>query len=181
MGLKDFFKRKKTSDEPDILKDLILSKLKKGYFLEYDMKTWEVTSESRYDWGDNDVTKEWQLVTSDDTIFLELESDDDEYWSISRKIPIGKIGKKIIDHIMENEDPPDQLDFEGETFYLDESGGGRFFRDASDTGQEFLKWDFVDETGDTYISIEQWGEKAFEASIGKKVEEYQFTNILPGN
>ena len=44
MGLKDIFRQKKESPEIDPIRDLVLSKLKVGYFVDYDLKTWEVTA-----------------------------------------------------------------------------------------------------------------------------------------
>ncbi|MBW2366658.1 MAG: DUF4178 domain-containing protein, partial [Deltaproteobacteria bacterium] len=76
MGLKDFFKKKQPSDLK--ITDLTLSDLKMGYMVDYDLKTWQVTAHNTYDWGDGDLTLEWQLKSHDDTIYLELESDDEE-------------------------------------------------------------------------------------------------------
>ena len=44
-----------------------------------------------------------------------------------------------------------------------------------------LRWSYEDEEGEVYLGIEQWGEWDFDATVGKPVEEYQFTNILPGS
>lgn len=179
MGWKDIF-RKKKDRVFDPLTDIALSKLKVGYFLDYDMKTWSVEAYNRYDWGSGDTTYEWQLTSHDETIYLEREPDDEDSWNVSRKIPLGKLGSEIKEHIVEHEDPPDQILFEGTTFYLDEMGGGHFYRDGKDPGRELLKWDYMDDSGKKYLSIEQWGEEDLEASIGYPVEEYQFENILPG-
>ena len=76
MGWLDFFKKKKAA-EPDPLKDLNLSNLKVGYLLDYDMQTWQVEAYHYYDWGNGDITHEWQLKSHDDTIYLQRESDDE--------------------------------------------------------------------------------------------------------
>ena len=180
MGFMDFFKRKKDGG-PDVLRDLVLRNIRKGYLLDYDMKTWQVETENHYDWGHGDITKEWKLVAADDAIFLELESDDDDEWCISRKIPVRALGEKLPEYIVEHDDPPETITYKGETYYLEESGGGHYYKDKSGVGEELLKWDFIDESGKAFISIERWGETDFEAAAGKVVEEYQFTNILPGS
>jgi hypothetical protein len=179
MGLKDIF-RKNKERESDPLIDIPLSKLKAGYFVDYDMKSWSVEAYNRYDWGSGDITHEWQLTSHDETIYLEREPDDEDSWNVARKIPIGKLDPGIKEHVLEHEDPPDQILFEGTTFYLDEMGGGHCYQDGEGSGRELLKWDYMDDSGKKYLSIEQWGEKDFEASIGYPVEEYQFENILPG-
>ncbi len=182
MGWKDFFglgKKKARKEEPDLIGDLSLAKLKKGWFVDFDDKSWQVEAYNYYNWGSRDITHEWQLKSHDETIYLGKESDDEVHWSISRKIPIGSLGPGITKHIIENEDPPDQIVFEGNTFYLEESGGGYFFKDGKEPRKELLSWDYSDDPGENFLSIEQWGEEDFEASAGESVEEYRFTNILP--
>ncbi|MBW2062847.1 MAG: DUF4178 domain-containing protein [Deltaproteobacteria bacterium] len=178
MGFKDLFK-KKQPPKPDPLKDLTLSNLKKGYFVDYDLKTWEVTAANYYDFGQGDVTREWQLKNEEETVYLEMESDDEEFWSLNRKIPFGRLGPGLKDHILEHEDPPEEIVFDSVTFYLDETGGGHYFKDEQGPGQEFIRWSYRDDSGKKLLDIEQWGETDFEASVGERVEEYQFTNILP--
>ncbi len=46
---------------------------------------------------------------------------------------------------------------------------------------ELLCWDYYDLSEEKTLTIEQWGEEKFEAAVGIYVEEYQFTNILPGS
>ena len=182
MDWKKWFSKGKKKG-PDPIRDICLSKMEVGWFVDYDLKTWEVTGRHHYDWGEGDLTYEWQLRSADDLIYLEMETDDETFWSISRKVPLARIDAGIGDHILAHGDPPEEITVEGETFYLDESGGGHFHKrddgNGDTEGKPFLKWDYINEAEDRQISIEQWGEKAFEASMGEQVEEYQFTNILP--
>ncbi|MFK5954081.1 MAG: DUF4178 domain-containing protein [Desulfobacterium sp.] len=179
MGLMDFFKKKKENKEPDPLSGLTLDTLKKGYYLDYDMKTWEVLASNTYDWGDNDITYEWQLQCHDDTFFLEMENDDDMLWSLSRKVALRKLDPGIITQLKNGEDAPDTLPFEGKLFYLEATGGGHFHADGAEEGREMIQWCYEDDDGTRFLTIEQWGETDFELSLGKKVEEYQFSDILP--
>lgn len=178
-GLKRLFGQKKEETGPDPLSQMTLRNLQKGYFLDYDMKTWEVTAYNYYEWGRDDITHEWQLKSHDETIYLERETDDEDVWAISRKIPVGRVGHDIIRQIVETDDPPDTIAFEGTTFYLEESGAGHFYKEGQGQGQGFVVWDYVDDSGKQLLSIEQWGEEEFEAALGEPVEEYQFSNILP--
>ncbi|OQY11388.1 MAG: hypothetical protein B6I31_04975, partial [Desulfobacteraceae bacterium 4572_19] len=126
MGLLNFFKKKEgIKDDP--ISDITLEKLKIGWMLDYDMKTWEVKSCSCYDWGSGDITYEWQLVCYNDTIYLEREPDDEDYWCISRKIPIAKIDKELKQYILQNNDPPDEIKYENRQYYQEEMGGGHFY------------------------------------------------------
>ncbi|MGR3220174.1 MAG: DUF4178 domain-containing protein [Candidatus Anammoxibacter sp.] len=176
MGLFDKLKRKK--DEPNI--DITLSNLKVGYILDYDLKTWEVTEYNKYDWGDDVYSYEWELTTSGEVLYLEREDEDDEVeWTMVKRIPIRTIDSGLGKYIQEHEDPPEELKYEGTTYYLDDNGGGYFCKGGGKEGAEFLFWDFVDKSEDLILSVEQWSEERFEAVVGKYVEEYEFTNILP--
>lgn len=179
MGWKDFFKKEKEAAVESVT-HLSLAGLKTGYMVDYDMKSWEVAASHTYDWGEGDATFEWQLKSHDDTIYLERSPGDEDNWSISRKIPIGRVGAGIREHIKTHGDGPDQIEFEGTTYYLEEFGGGHFKEGGQGPGKEVLKWDYTDDSGKKYLTIEQWSENDFEAAVGMPVEEYQFTDILPG-
>lgn len=184
MGWKEIFgfgSKKEDEEAPvaDPLKDLTLANLQPGFFVDYDLKTWEVTAYNYYDWGHGDTTHEWQLKSHDETLYLQKESDDEDEWSVSRPIPFERLGPKIGEYIQENDDPPDEVVYDKTTYFLDTFGGGYFYRDGQGQGQEFLAWDYADESGERYLTVEQWGDEEFEASEGWPVESYQFTNILP--
>lgn len=179
MGWKDFFKKKDNALPHDVT-NLSLADLRPGFMVDYDMTSWQVTAFHTYDWGGEDRTYEWQLKSHDDIIYLEREPGDEDYWSISRKVPIGKIGTSIVEHIKTHGDPPDEIRVDDTPYYLEEAGGGHFLENGKEPGKELLKWDLADDSGKHFLSIEQWSETDFEAAIGAPVEEYQFTNILPG-
>jgi len=177
MGIRDFFKKKTESDP---LVDVRLDGMKAGYMVDYDMKMWEVSAAHHYDWGDSLITREWQLKGSDETVYLSMEYDDEASWSLSRKIQLDRLGPNVRKSLMETGDPPDQIELDGVSYGLEEMAGGHFYENGQEPGREMLSWDFQDQTGRRFLSIEQWSENDFEASIGEPVEEYQFSNILPG-
>ncbi len=179
MGWKDIFGKKKKKDDSVRLDDLVLSNLKVGWFLDYDMKTWEVEAYNYYDWGGGSITKEWLLKSTDDSIYLARDDDDEVEWSVNRQIKVQRLGPGIIEHIAKHDDPPGEITYEGTVYYLEEGSGGHFHKGGTGPGQKFLSWDFEDDAGTKFLAIEQWGEKDFEASTGISVEEWQFDNILP--
>ncbi|RMF61500.1 MAG: DUF4178 domain-containing protein [Calditrichaeota bacterium] len=181
MGLMDFLKGKKNGEEFDPLKDLELSKLKVGYYVDYDLKTWVVTAYHRYDYGEGYWGEEWELTSGREKIYLGREEDDEVEWTVSKKLPIGAIEGDVTRHIIEHEDPPNQITVKGKVYYLDESGPAYFYEGGKGEPVGFIYWDFIDEEDESFVTIEQWGESEFEASEGYYVEEYQFTNILPGS
>jgi hypothetical protein len=181
MGILDWFKSKDARPSgPDPLHDLTLEKMRPGYLVDYEMKTWRVTAVHHYEWGDDDQTLEWQLQSDTETRYLELEGDDEPEWSLSRKIPFGALDSGLGDYIRRNENPPDQLAYDGVTYFLSETAAGHFFKNRQGEGEPLLRWGYEDSSGDRYLGIEQWGDEDFEASLGGPVQEYQFANILPG-
>jgi len=179
MGVKDWFKKKQKDDGIDPLTGLTLSHLKIGYYVDYDLKTWEVTAFNTYDWGSGDYTHEWQLTSSGDLLYLEKDMDDEEFWSISRKISFRDLGPGIAEHIKVHDDPPETLKYQGITYFLEEMAGGHFYQNGTGQGFPLLTWNYEDEDGSHFLTIEQWGDDDFAAALGEPVESYQFTNILP--
>ena len=180
MGLFDIFKNKNEEDDFDPLQDLELDKLKVGFYPVYDRKTWQVTAYNRYDFGDCEFKDEWELTSSSEKRYLERLEDDEVEWTLSKKIPIGKIDGNVSRHIIDHDDPPNQITVSGKTFYLDESGAVYMLPNGKGPRKEMIYWEFIDDDDENFVTIEQWGEKDFEAAEGFYVEEYQFSNILPG-
>ena len=84
----DFFKKKKKEEEFRI-EDLVLSKLKTGFMVDYDMQTYVVAGYNKYQWNEGGVTDEWELKSGDETWFLERTQEDGEVeWSLCRKLPL---------------------------------------------------------------------------------------------
>ena len=176
--------------------DLSLTDLKKGYLVDYDLKTWQVISHNRYDF-DGDQAHEWELFSGDERCYLGAEKDDEYVWSVSRKIAFSALGPEVKDHLLQHDDPPQAIVYDGTRYSLEESGAGYFFPDSRKrddkssqeeitfptasrvAGDELIYWDYTDETGEKLLTIEQWGETEFEASVGKTVQAYEFRNILP--
>ena len=180
MGLRDIFRQKKKDPEIDPLHDLILSKLKVGYFLDYDHKTWEVTAYNLYGYGDGDSSEEWELTSGREKCYLERSDEDEVEWILGKKIPIGSLSGGVRQYIIQHDDPPEQVVLKEKIYYLDTSGAGYMSPGGKEPRQEFVYWGFVDEEDENCLTIEQWSETEFELTSGHYVEEYQFTDILPG-
>lgn len=178
MGLFDLFKKK--PQELDLTKDLVLSKMDVGYFVDFELESYEVVAKHYYDLGDEGHLDEWVLNSGKTTYYLERYEDDEVSWSLSQKIPIGAIDSDVRAHIMQHDDPPNRLTYKGDTYYLDGSDAGYFYENGRKPAYEFITWTFVDEADERLLTVEQWDEDAFEAAAGRYVEEYQFTHILPG-
>ena len=87
----DFFKKKKKEEEFRI-EDLVLSKLKTGFMVDYDMKTYIVAAYNKYQWDEGGVTDEWELKSGNEIWYLERTEEDGEVeWSLCRKLAISEL------------------------------------------------------------------------------------------
>ncbi|MEM8963344.1 MAG: DUF4178 domain-containing protein [Acidobacteriota bacterium] len=181
MGFFDLFKKKgdqATDDDFDPV-DLRLENLRPGWLVDYDMQTWTVSAKHRYDF-DGDVVDEWELVAGRTRRYLGRTEGDGVDWTWSKKIPVGMLGAGILDHVQRQGDPPSEINHQDKPYYLDMTSAGHFHEHGGDAGKPLIQWDFVDEDDEAYVTLEQWGETEFEAASGVYVEDWQFTNILPG-
>ena len=102
-----FFKNKKKElqKEEFRLEDLVLSKLKVGFLVDYDLKTYRVSACNKYQWNEGGVSDEWELTSGSESFFLERsEEDGDVEWSFCHKLPISKLEGDIADEIERNEE-----------------------------------------------------------------------------
>ncbi|MGB3618277.1 MAG: DUF4178 domain-containing protein [Catalinimonas sp.] len=181
MGLFDAFKKKKPEPDYDPT-NLRLQDLRRGFVVEYDLKNWQVSGEYEYDWGNNFFTREFQLDSGDDRCYLHVEEDDELVLTVSRKIGVRALGQDIPEYARKHEHPPERLVYEGVTYFLDEENYG-YYRDtaaAGDNWSELVSWSYYDESEKRTLTIEQWGDRDFEASVGEVVPPYAFSNLLPG-
>ena len=177
MGLFDIFRSKPAEADP--LADLVLGRMKVGFLVDYDLATWTVTAYNRYDF-DGDAVEEWELTEGHRKRYLERSEDDGVHWSLSKKIPVGSIDGDVRRRIIDHDDPPERVSYQGTEYYLDDSAAGHMRPGGDGAPQQLIKWEYLDEEGEKYLTVEQWGENEFAASAGEVVETYQFSNILPG-
>jgi len=178
MNWNPFRKKEAVGEAVDPL-DIALHSLKPGYVLDYDLKTWQVSAQHHYEY-DGDHIDEWELTCADEVVYLECKKDDGVTYTLTRKIRISQIDADIPAYINQNDDPPDEITYNDVAYEADSSSLGRYFKNGQGTGEEFIVWDYFDESETRTLSIEQWSDDQFEASVGEIVEDYQFTNILPG-
>ncbi len=167
------------------LADLRLDSMGPGDLVDYDLKTWEVTGRSVYDY-DGFPAREWQLTCGEEVRFLERSEEDGRVgWTLTRSIAIGDIDEDVTAAIAADEDPPGTLHFEGRRYAASESTAGVQWDLAGDgskdegSAREFVNWSYEAEDG-RVLFVVQWGEQRFSAYEGENVEEYSFTDILPG-
>lgn len=173
-----FFNKKKEEPAYDPT-DMRLTNLKKGFMVDYDLKTWQVTAEYEYDWGGGFISKEYKLDSGSDSLYLHVEDDDELELSLSRKAGIRRFSEDIRAHFADNDEPPVSVTLDGTTYHRTEESMGHF-RDATrEDWSEMISWTYEDDDEEKFVNIERWGEEEFEASYGVYASEYEFSNILP--
>ncbi len=180
MGFLDRFRKQSTELEFDPLKDLVLAKLKIGYLVDYDLRTWQVSDHVRYRFNDGRETEEWEITAERDKRYLEHAPGDGEIWTLARDIAVGVIEGDVRRHILEHDDPPEEIRYKGTVYYLDGSNGGDLLPGGDGPPRQLIQWEFLDQDEERFVSIVQWSESEFTAVSGIFVEDYQFTDILPG-
>ena len=180
MGIMDFFKKDKGPDyDPNNIK---VTDLRAGFILDYDLKSWSVREEYEYDWGNNYFTREFMLDSGDEIVYLHMDDNEEVQLTASKKVKIRAVGEDIPEYIIEHEQPPKKIVYDGKEYYLDRESPGYFSDepDNEDSWTELISWDYYDKNEEYILSIEQWGDKEFAAAHGKVVKEFEISNILPG-
>jgi hypothetical protein len=177
MGLADFFRRKQPKYDSTNIR---VTNLDVGFVFEYDLETWEVQACYEYDWGDNFFTQEFKIFNGTKTLFLSVEEDDEVYLSVCEKIRIRQLGDEIQQSLLNDQKAPVSFHYQGKKYFMDKEAPG-FYNEVAkgDEWVEFISWDYEDESGEFVVSIEQWDEQEFEASAGKRIKEFEISNILP--
>ncbi len=180
MGFLSRFRQKAPeSPEFDPMRDLVIDKLRVGYLVDHDLETWTVTGHQHYRFNDGRTAEEWELTEGRTKRYLERSDADDVSWSLGQSVPIGALGD-VREHMERHEDPPDQIVYQGTSYYLKGSVGGYLRNEGETDEQELILWELLDEDEERFLSIIQWSETEFSAATSIAVADYQFDNILPG-
>lgn len=180
MGFFDLFKNNKDKEEthydPTNIK---ITDLEKGYLLDYDLKTWSIIKMSEYDWGNNYFTREFTIESQREKLFLHIEEDDDLTITMSKELKYRKLAPEVIIHIENHGKPPKQITHENVIYYLSEESPGYYRNVEASDWEELISFSYFDEDEEKCLTIEQWDDNDFEVSYGKKIKNFEISNILP--
>lgn len=180
MGIFDFFKSKNKEESSFDPLNIKVEDLKKGDLFDYDLETWIVKEEFEYDWGNEVFTKELLIEQGGNELTLSIDVEDGLELTIQKAVKIRKLNEYFVDHLKEKQEPLKKIEFEGVNYYLNSKNYG-YYRNVSTNaeGEECISWDFYNDNEDQILSIEQWSEEEFEASVGKVITSRDISNILP--
>ncbi|MEW7292466.1 DUF4178 domain-containing protein [Aquimarina sp. 2304DJ70-9] len=176
MGIFNFFKK----DKPESVVDFTVNDLKKGFILDYFLKTWEVKNVYVYDWGNNSFSREYFLDSGDESLYLYVEDDDELICSIWSKIDILDISPSLIEIINSTDEAPNSISYNSATFVKISSNLGHCMEEGDEEAyDELINWTYQNSDNKELISIDRVGEEEFEVAHGNYVQEFEFSNILP--
>jgi Domain of unknown function (DUF4178) len=179
----NWFKKKKDGQEDENKykydpTNVRLNQLRLGSFFEYDLKTWEVKAAYEYDWGNDNFADEFQIQEGKTTLFLYVEEDGDLYCTFNQKINVHELPEDVVDTAIQKGSPPMRIQYENETYYRQSENVGYQRSQNQTEWSELVSWSYATKGEDKLMTIEQWGEEDFNASIGWVVNEYEFSNIV---
>lgn len=186
MGLFGFGKKKKEEESYNPL-DLKVTDLKEGFLFDFDMESWIVKEAYEYEWGNNFYSKEYKVDNGTQKMFLSVSEEDELEIVMSEKIKVSRIDEDVVDEIKDRERPPKTIHYKGQKFYRESAEEGYFRelkegvdRESADWDR-LISWEYYDEEEESVLTIEQWGDDEFEASLGVCVKEFQISNIIPSS
>jgi hypothetical protein len=175
MGVFDFFKKKE-----EVKLDYNVNELKKGFLVDYFLKTWEVKEVCIYDWGNNFFTREYLIDSGDEKKYLHVEKSDGDFkCSLSVKANLTSIDANIRSSIIDNDEPPKQVTMDGEIYHRTSESVAECFEEGDEESSKLVNWMFMDATESKFISVDRWGEQEIEGAVGEYVKVIEFSNILP--
>lgn len=177
-----FQTRKTVEEQPQFdPTNLTLSNLRTGYLLDYDFKTWEVESINQYDWDFGGSQRETKLadVATGQAVYLHQERD--RLLTVSKRVNIHSIDANLEGEIAQSRRPYNILTYQGISYYKENTHEGKVYssKNKSQTGIQVNVWEYFDGKRQQYIRIAQTSNAQLYCTIGKIVNEIDFTDILP--
>ncbi|MGI2328155.1 DUF4178 domain-containing protein [Planococcus sp. YIM B11945] len=147
-----------------------LRNLRVGDFVSYDLVDYEVTGKIHYD--DHGYTWDaYQLASAGKTLWLSVEMDDE--------LEVGMYEKTRLAGI---EPGAKKITYKDQAYFLEEQGRAYVRgegRSQNVNGQEMSYYEYADEAGESFLSVEDWGGEV-EVSHGFEIEEFE-VSILAGS
>lgn len=112
-----------------------------------------------------------------DKVWIDMEEDDELELAISlRMLKLRELGLTKDDLDEMDDDEEGKFEFEGQTYWLEDSDSAVFYRYSDDKNAEkFYYWDFEAESGDKFIGVEKWSDGSYDVSYSEKIKPAQVT------
>jgi hypothetical protein len=176
----NFFRKKKKDEGPHYdPTNITVHDLRKGFFFDYDLRTWEVIDEFEYDWGNNIFSYEFKVRSGNDTVYMRIENDEEVYLIFTNKILKSHLDDTVWGHFQRYNEGPSRIEYDGETYYREGEYPG-FCRNTEDPDSvEIILWNYLDKDGENVLVVYQWNDQNYDVSVGWIDTDRAISNILP--
>ncbi len=151
-----------------------------GFFLDYDLKTWEIAGEYEFSRTDGNSEKTFKLLNHSERLFLHLWKK--QYTLIShvtRPVNIQMVDENLAPEIIATDAPFEMLTFEDTTFYIENFAEGMMYDlTQKSSGINAMVWNYFDGQHRKILRIERFGRADFRVFVGKYVSPFEFSDIV---
>ncbi|MGV7222480.1 MAG: DUF4178 domain-containing protein [Nitrospinales bacterium] len=140
---------------------------------DFDLK---VVSKHTYRQGESSWY-ELECDRGEDKVWIDMEEDDELELAIClKKLKLRDVAISKEDLVKMDDDEEGQFQYDGITFYYEDSDPAVFYRHSDDKNAEkYYYWDFEADSGDKFIGIEQWSNGDYDVSYSEKIRPSQVT------
>ncbi|HBK80684.1 MAG TPA: hypothetical protein DDZ83_13600 [Nitrospinae bacterium] len=140
---------------------------------EFDLK---VIAKHTYRQGESN----WYELECDkgsENVWIDMEEDDELELAVTlRKLKLRDIGIDKDDLTRMDDDEEGKFEFEGDTYWLEDSDAAVFYRYSDDKNAEnFYYWDFEVESGKKSIGVEKWSNGSYDVGYHEAIKLSQVT------
>ncbi len=162
--------------------DLQPKNLASGFLFDFKLKTWSVENEGQYDWDTQTSERVLTVLNTLDghNAYLYMTYAGQAELFFCYALNLHSVDPTLENEILANQRPYNIITYNGVPFYRERQKEGMFFdltRGAP--GQRMILWEFFDGLRENVLRIEQIGRNHFRTSIGRVIQSYEITDILP--
>ena len=149
-----------------------------GSFLDYELVTWEVVYQTQYDWERKITEIQYQLTNHKDKSMLVFVQTYQKYPSIwlENKVSYRDLETYKLKEILYY--PPTKLIFKDQLLFRKNTVTGKKFTPNKQEGLVIKQWHYITADEKQGLRILQYEDEDWVAFLGKKIEEFEFENIL---
>ncbi len=161
--------------------NLSIENLKEGYMVDYNLKTWQVTTRRQFDWASGISAREFKLVSDMESIWVYLFKEGNHTTiTVSKPLNIYAIDAELETEILHTKRPYNIIHYQSSQFFRENALEGYLFNlTTRSLGIKVNAWEYYDQDRLNYMRIEQQDQRNFRAVVGKLASEFEFTDILP--
>jgi len=161
--------------------DLQAVHLEKGYMVDHDLKTWDVTAETQCDWHNGSSERELTLCHDLEKAYLLIRSEAG-FDQLLKFEPVNlyALDNRIGQEIALRNRPANVIEYKGKQFYRENQLEGVCFDMPHQApGEKVTVWEYLDDNRKEILRIERRGRENFKAMKGQPIQEWEFSEILP--